>query len=540
MRSQTVVLILASGVVAAAAELVAVARAEPLLLSVADGLVGFTALTTSAVVHDRHRSERMAVLFAATGLAWLAGTVVPLLVFAHRGPLVHLVLAYPTGRLRRWGAPLVGLVYVTALLPVLGRNAWVSLAVAVLLLGGALLPSAGGPGLAAKPEMFRLIAATPLAAALGLSAVSSLLGLHLDRAVLWLYDVATLTALLAIALGLIRFQRVAAVTDLVVDLGRRTGILTDAVARSLNDPGLTIGYWVPEQSRFVDESGRAVDVNRPGEGRVVTPITSAGKPMAVLIHDQNVLNEWELVEAVAAGTRLMVANARLQAEAQLRLDELMASRRRIVEAGDVQRAKLEAELRTGVQSQLHRVDELLADARAAAPTQAELLDQLKDGLATARAEVEELARGLHPRLLSEQGLAAALAALPSSVPTVIQVETGRFAAPAEAAIYFACAEAVANVAKHAAASEVQIRLTRDGDSVTATVTDNGVGGADVGHGSGLAGIRDRVEALSGRLTLSERTGGGTILTVKMRLPASGSPGGTDAPGDPDLDLVPSL
>jgi signal transduction histidine kinase len=516
MRPRTVAVVLACGA-AVVAEVVAVARGGSLPLSLADGVVGVTAFGAAAVVLARPRSERMALLLAATGIAWLAGTVAPQLVFAHRGPLTHLCLSFPTGRLRRWLDVVIGVVYVTMLLPVLGGNPWVSLALAVLLVAGALIPSARG-GSSSGPRVARLVASLSFAAALSLSAMNQLAGLEIDRLVLWVYDAAVITALLAIAIGLIRFQHSAAVTDLVVDLGGRTGILTDAVSRSLNDPGMTIGYWVPERGQFVNESGSTLDVNRPGPGRVVTPVTSAGQPMAILIHDQNVLQEPELVEAVAAGTRLAMANARLQAEAQEWLDQLTASRLRIVEAGDVQRERLELELRTGVQQRLDRVAELVTAARTKATSNSELLDQLRDELGQAGAEVEELARGLHPRLLTERGLIAALGALPSAAETTIEVETGRLSPTVEAAIYFACAEAVTNVAKHAAATEVQIRVISVAGLVTATVVDNGVGGADVSHGSGLAGIRDRVEAIGGSLTIAEKPGGGTAVTVTFPLP----------------------
>ena len=513
MRPRTVAIVLAGGAGAVAVEVVAVARGGSLPLSLADGVVGATALAAAAVVVTRPRSERMALLLAATGIAWLAGTVVPQLVFAHRGPLTHLCLSYPTGRLRRGFGVFVGVVYVTMLLPVLGGNPWVSIALAALLVAGALIPSARKHGSGSRPRVAGLVASLSFAAALIMSALNRLAGLGLDRLTLWVYDVAAVTALLAITVGLIRFQHSAAVTDLVVDLGGRTGILTDAVSRSLNDPGMTIGYWVPELGRFVNESGNTVDEDRPGPGRVITPVTSADQPMAILIHDQNVLQEPELVEAVAAGTRLAVANARLQAEAQERLDQLTASRRRIVEAGDVQRERLELELRTGVQARLNRVADLLTAARAEASSDPGLVDQLRDGLAEARAEVDELARGLHPRLLTEHGLAAALAALPSAAQTTLEVETGRLPPAIEAAIYFACAEAVANVAKHSGASEVQIRVTSASGIVTATIVDNGVGGADFSHGSGLTGIRDRIEALGGWVTVAERAGGGTVVTV---------------------------
>jgi signal transduction histidine kinase len=519
MRPRTVAIVITGSAAAVVTELVSVAQGGSLPLSLVDGVVGITAFAAAAAVLAHRRSGRMALLLAATGIAWLAGTVVPQLVFAHRGPLTHLCLSYPTGRLRRSLDVLIGVIYVTMLLPVLAGNPWVSIALAALLVAGALIPSAGEYGSIPGPRVARLVAPLSFAAALILSALNQLAGLGLDRLTLWVYDIAVVTALLAITVGLIRFQHSAAVTDLVVDLGSRTGILTDALSRSLNDPGLMIGYWVPELGRFVNESGNTIDEDRPGPGRVVTPITSAGQPMAILIHDQNVLQEPELVEAVAAGTRLAVANARLQAEARERLDQLTASRRRIVEAGDVQRERLELELRTGVQHRLTRVADLLTAARAEPSSHPELLDQLRDGLVEARAEVAELARGLHPRLLTEHGLAAALAALPSAVKTTLEVETYRLPPAVEAAIYFACSEAVANVAKHSGASEMQIRVTSAGGIVTATIVDNGMGGADVSRGSGLTGIRDRVEALGGWLAVAERVGGGTVVTATFLLPA---------------------
>jgi len=250
----------------------------------------------------------------------------------------------------------------------------------------------------------------------------------------------------------------------------------------------------------------------------VTPIVHDGEPVAVLVHDQAVLEDRALVEAVASVARMAVSNARLQAEVRARVVELAASRRRIVEATDAQRRRLERELREGAEQRLAGVADLLAHARGSATQAAETgLVEVEDELESARAELRGFAQGIHPRTLTEGGLAAALPELAarSRLPVELEVAAGRLAPAVEAAVYFLCSEALANAAKHAEATRVKIDVSQSSDRLLVAVADDGIGGADATKGSGLRGLADRVEALGGRLFVRSPVGGGTRLDATI-------------------------
>jgi signal transduction histidine kinase len=289
------------------------------------------------------------------------------------------------------------------------------------------------------------------------------------------------------------------------------------LGEALGDRSLVVGYWLPDEQRYVDDIGRAVDLTPPEPGRVATPITHGGAPLAVLIHDVSVLDDPGLVDAVAAAARLAVSNARMQSEARERVAALTASRRRIVEAADAQRQHLEHDLRDGVQRRLATVAGTLGAIRDR--TNADLLDALNRELTDAREELAEFARGLHPRALTEDGLAAAITALPSPLERSVEVAVSTSPIPqtVEAVIYFVCTEALTNTAKHAAATSVKVDITERNRHISATIEDDGVGGADPRNGSGLRGLVDRVEAIGGNLTVTERPEGGTRLEATIPL-----------------------
>jgi signal transduction histidine kinase len=303
-----------------------------------------------------------------------------------------------------------------------------------------------------------------------------------------------------------------AVTGLVVDLGEPAtgGVLRDRLARALGDPTLVVGYWLPGQRRYVDEAGRPVALPSAGAGRAVTPVEENGQRVAVLIHDLAVLDEPALLSAVGAAARLAVANGRLQGEVSARVDEVEASRRRIVEASDDQRGRLERELREGAERRLAHVAELLSDG-------GEPLADVRAGLDNARAELREFARGVHPATLTERGLQAAVRELAQRSPVTVEVAAPatRFPPAVEAAAYFVCAESLTNVAKHAEASQVHIGITQENGRLVVVIADDGIGGADPSHSSGLRGLADRVEALGGSLALESPLGGGTWVMAEL-------------------------
>jgi signal transduction histidine kinase len=306
----------------------------------------------------------------------------------------------------------------------------------------------------------------------------------------------------------------AAVTDLVVELGEaRTGTLRGALSRALGDPSLEIGYWLPDAGAFVDAEGRVLLVPDPGSGRSVTVVEREGLPVAVLVHDPAVLADPGLLEAVASAARLAASHARLQAEVQARVVELQASRRRILAARDDQRRRLEHRLHEGAERRLGQLAETLHRSQRSASGQ-RTRDQVvraEAQLAPTLEELRRLAHGLHPGVLSEQGLEGALAALANDFPIPVQVMVAGDQVSSSVAVvaYFVCAEALANVAKHAAATHIAVSVTARDGRVRMEIEDDGVGGADPGGGSGLRGLADRVETAGGTLQVTSVPGHGT-------------------------------
>ena len=308
----------------------------------------------------------------------------------------------------------------------------------------------------------------------------------------------------------------------MVELGEaRAGTLRGELSRALGDPSLEVGYWVPETGAFVDSEGQVLSPPDPGSKRSVTIVERDGQPVAALVHDSAVLDDPGLLEAVASAARLGASNARLQAEVQARVVELTASRRRILEAGDEERRRLERRLHDGAERRLLELAQTLRRGRMDAA-----LERTRDQIAHAEHQLERtiedvrrLAYGLHPRILSEHGLADALAWLAESFPVPIEIEIaiGRMSSRVEAAAYFVCAEALANVVKYASASRVAVAVTSDDARVTVAVEDDGVGGADPARGSGLRGLADRIETLGGTLRVDSAPGQGTRLTAEIPL-----------------------
>jgi signal transduction histidine kinase len=222
-------------------------------------------------------------------------------------------------------------------------------------------------------------------------------------------------------------------------------------------------------------------------------------------------------EARLAAFAELVAQAIANVDARLKLS---ASRARIVEAADEARRRIERDLHDGAQQRLVSIAlSLRLAATRAEPATATAIEHCIDELMTALAELRDLARGLHPAVLTEHGLLPALGMLASrsTVPVGLDSDLeGRLPPAHETALYFVAAEALTNVAKYARASSATVTLRRDGQWAEIAVADDGVGGVDPEHGSGLRGLADRVEALGGRLTVASAPGKGT--TVRARVP----------------------
>ncbi len=331
----------------------------------------------------------------------------------------------------------------------------------------------------------------------------------------------------AFLLGLLRSRVVAAaaVSELVARLGgeRGHGALRTALADALGDPTLQVAYWLPQRRRWVDGAGADFTTPGPGDGRATTPVEQDGRPVAMLVHEA--ADEPELVRAVGGAAALALDNERLEAELRANVQELRASRARIVESADVARRRIERDLHDGAQQQLVALALVLQTARRQVdrdPDQARaLLDDARGALDDALRDLRELARGIHPAVLSDRGLGFALEALAgrATVPVEIaQAPEERLPDAVEAAAYFVVAEALTNVARYAQAEQAVVAVARENGRVVVRVSDDGVGGADPSGGSGLRGLGDRVAALDGTLDVESPPGGGTTVHAVIPLP----------------------
>jgi signal transduction histidine kinase len=315
------------------------------------------------------------------------------------------------------------------------------------------------------------------------------------------------------------------VGDLVLELDRTPPTptsLRDALARTLSDPSLELLFWLPDRGAYVDVTGAVASL--PIEPRrAVTQLEDDGAPVAAIVHDPSLLEEPELIDSAAAAARLALENARLHAETRAQLQQVRESRRRIAAAADDERRRIERNLHDGAQNRLLALALALSNAHQHLATEA--TDPELEGLLAASVEelqgtVEELralARGLHPTVLVEYGLAAAIETLTSR--SALQVTGGicadRFPPEVEATAYFVVCEALTNTVKHARATRATVAATHEGDMLVVTVGDDGIGGAHASRGSGLEGIADRVEALGGRIDIDSPPGQGTQLTAQI-------------------------
>jgi signal transduction histidine kinase len=502
-----------------------------------DLAVGWTFIGCGLVASRRQSESRTGALLAATGftwfvwnfasvgvaaVAWVAGH----LVYLYRGPLVQLVLAYPSGRpgsrLVR-GAVAVG--YAAAVITPIWDSEAATIVLAGLLLGVCVREYVRAVGGARRARLVALQAAAGLSLVLaGTAAVRLLLPQgEVNGALLVLNEVALCVLAGGLLAGLLvaPWQR-AAVADLVVELGEaRSGTVRGQLSRALGDPSLAIGYWLPDRAAFVDAEGRVLALPDAGSGRSVTLVEREGQPVAVLVHDPAVLADPGLVEAVTSAAQLAAANARLRAEVQARVEELAASRRRILAARDEERRRLERRLHEGAEARLGELAVTLRRGQGSAAGE-QTRDQIahaEDQLGRTLEELRRLAQGLHPRVLAEHGLADALAALAKDfpVPVDLNVASPQLPQRVAAAAYFVCAEALTNTAKHAAAARVTVAVTSSDGRLRVEIADDGVGGADPAYGSGLRGLADRVETLGGTLRVQSTPGRGTRLAAEIPL-----------------------
>jgi signal transduction histidine kinase len=571
--------IVAAGVLwALVAEAMRIAAGWPLVWVLGDLIPGLAFLICGYIAWSRTPTSRIGPLMIAVGFAWYAGTaaattidVVDRVALAFQGYydalLAWLVLAYPSGRLRwRSSRLVVGALFAVlvvrsalrfAIFPstvgldvtdplaldryiadvtlreqgdTLFRMVIATLAVAVLVLVVRRWRSESAAGRAvAGPILlggigFALAIVVETMTLLGSSSFA-------ERSFAWdvgQWSTSITGALIPVAFvvgfGQDRLAR-GRVADLVVGLGGQEpapGDLQKTLARTLRDPSLVIAYSVRDTGLFVDIDGEPLRLPGDGANRAVTRVDRGGRSIAALIHDPALSQRPELMTSVAAATGLAMENQRLHAELRVQLAEVQASRARIVAAGDAERRRVERDLHDGAQQRFVTLALALQMARAHvddAETQlAEMLDRASSELERGLAELREFARGIHPTVLTEDGLAAAIAVLTerSAVPVTANVPDGRFEPEIESTAYYVAAEALTNIAKYAPAASASIIVEREPGELRVEVRDDGPGGAAAYPGSGLQGLADRVAAVGGQLMVDSPAGGGT--TVRAVIP----------------------
>jgi signal transduction histidine kinase len=553
--------------------------------------IGLAFVGSGLVARARRPENRTGLLMILVGFSWFAGSLSASdqsLVFtlgyaggALTGALfIHLILAFPSGRLetradRRAAAGLylLALVLQPAIMLfddlrdvvcdgcpenafLVARNEALALGfglVALTVAIGALLATIVilvRRWRAATPPLRRVLGPVYATAVATVGVLVVTTTVHAfsrfgEDVLEWLTAVTLLTVPVSFLAGLLRTRLGrSSVAQLVVDLGETPapGDLRQALARALGDPSLEVAYWLREDT-FVDLDGRVVTLPPEGSGRVATMVERAGRRVAAIIHDVSLGDHPELVDAVVAAAGLALENERLKADLRARLEDLRASRARLVETADSERRRLERNLHDGAQQRLVALSLTLGVARAqfaSDPAASELLERTRAELAAALGELRELARGIHPAVLTDRGLRPALEALAHRAPLPVDVAAlpdERLPAGVEAAAYYLVAEALTNVAKYARASVASVRVIRENRHVLVEIVDDGIGGADSSRGSGLRGLVDRVEALDGRLELHSPPGSGT--RIRAEIPCSetrhqpgsrGEPAGTPAAG----------
>jgi signal transduction histidine kinase len=356
-------------------------------------------------------------------------------------------------------------------------------------------------------------------------------GVALQEGATQLFYFGVLLAMAAVPYGFLlgllrsRISRAGAVSELVGRLGRAPAgerELRDALSDALGDPSLTLAYWLPDAEEWVDAEGRRVPDPTELAGVEATLVRHEGRTVAALLHDPRLRDEPELLETVTAAAALTLENQRLDAALRARVEELRESRARIVEAGYAARRRLERDLHDGAQQRLVALALDLRLARSKLDRDpaaaAELLDASIGELAQATNELRELARGIHPAVLSDRGLSAALDALASRAPLPVElgaIPAERLPEPVETAAYFVVAEALTNVARYAEATHAEVTVERANGTLRVEVRDDGIGGADPAAGTGLRGLEDRLAALDGRLEVSSPDGSGTVVRAEV-------------------------
>jgi signal transduction histidine kinase len=538
-------------------------------------LTGWVFIATGLFAWGRRPDNRVGMLMAATGFAWLLAasgfsdlplvfTVGQLFGAVFFAVVMHLLLAFPSGRLQSVAERrIVTTAYVVTTLGVLPLwlfadpkqldcgdcpdnlllvHANESLVrtlgtilngIGVLLIAAVLivLVRRWRRATAAQRRFLVPVYSAGVAVLFLLILLVALQagGLNHDALdVIWVISMVPFALVPFLFLGTLvraRMIQTGAVGELMARLGEtpRRGELRDALAEALGDPSLELVYWLPEDQRFVDARGHPVELPARGSGRSVTRVERDGKYVAAIIQDAVVADEqgsW--LDTIGAAASLALENERLDAELRSKVEELRASRSRMLRIGLEERRRLERDLHDGAQQRLVSMALNMRLARTRLrddPAGAErLLDGAGDELDAALGELRELARGIHPAVLSDRGLDTALETLVRRAPLPVELQRlpgERLPEAVELAAYFVVAEALTNVAKYAAATYAVVDVERVNGRLVVRVADDGVGGADPELGTGLRGLADRLAVIEGRLEIDSEPGHGTTVTARI-------------------------
>jgi signal transduction histidine kinase len=537
VKASTVAVLLAGFCVGVTAQWLYFGFANPSLW-IPDLLTGWALIGSGVIAWQARPSSRVGVLLVAAGFAWylpsLSAADAALLagagtsgLFLHRGLLMHALVTFASGRIgSRAESLMVSGCYTAVILNGIWRSWLLTLLTAIVL----VLACRRRSTIVIGSERRRRRTALRLAVILSATVVTVTIGnlVITDNVPRYigalLYSVAVVVTGAGLALELrTRRDEDPEITDLVVELGgEQSPSLRDSLARALGDPTMQVGYWSPPTRAFVDGNGDILDRQAATSNTATTTISDgAGAPLALIIHHPSLLDDPALAEAVEAATRLASANASLEAELRGRVMELEASRRRLVRAGDDEQRRLESRLRSGPEDRLTDLVSEFRSFRERSPTSQStpLIENVEDALNDTLEELHALARGLHPRLLTEGGLRVALEALATRSTARVQLDIAADELPGEveATVYFVCSEALANVAKHAAADHVGMTVSRLGRRILLVVEDDGIGGADPSIGTGLRNLDDRVGALGGTFRVMDIIPHGTRLVAELPL-----------------------
>jgi signal transduction histidine kinase len=311
-----------------------------------------------------------------------------------------------------------------------------------------------------------------------------------------------------------RFARTR-IADLLLRLRgpSRTSSITEALRDVFEDPLLEVVGWAPGTE---SASGRPVPPRAGAAGRLHLEVTSSfGERLAVILADPTLSVNDDLVRAAIAASSFVLENAQLEAALADQLQEVRDSRLRIIQAGIVERRRLERDLHDGTQQRLLALKIMLAAAESDTADQRTrvIVGRVRSELALVIDELRDLAHGIHPAVLSQVGLEPAIRSLAEryTIPIDVELPATRFGESAELTAYFVIAECVTNAIKHARASRIRIHGEKTGGLLKITVSDNGQGGANAAAGSGLRGLIDRARGIGGDAEIESPPGGGTRI-----------------------------